>query len=123
MQIDSSNSRRAQPEGADSAYRVPVGAILLVMTIAGILSQLSVGLVDAWLMSAAAVALGAAAVLLRLPRSSASAGTLAAPALPTTPLRPAAAVTGMLFSLHRRRMAATCSVVVGETTADAIWPI
>lgn len=88
MQIDSSNSRRAQPEGADSAYRVPVGAILLVMTIAGILSQLSVGLVDAWLMSAAAVALGAAAVLLRLPRNSASAGTLAAPALPTTPLRP-----------------------------------
>ena len=42
---------------------------------------------------------------------------------PTTPLRPAAAVTGMLFSLHRRRMAATCSVEVGETTADAIWPI
>jgi hypothetical protein len=70
VQIDSSNSRRAQPEGADSAYRVPVGAILLVMTIAGILSQLSVGLVEAWLMSAAAVALGAAAVLLRLPRNS-----------------------------------------------------
>ena len=88
MQVDPSSNRHEQRSVTFVATRVPIGAIALAVLVASLLAEFGSDSMMPWLMGAAASALGAAAVLLRVPRSVPTEGNALVHAATPPMLRP-----------------------------------